>query len=239
MNYPRVLVVENEPDIAELLVYHLSREGFQVTASTDGFDALSKARREKPAVVLLDIMIPELDGLCVCEQIRREPTLADTRVIMISARVTEADVLSGLNLGADDYVRKPFRPKEVIARVRAVLRRSAEKPRAVDEEIVTLGPLALNPGRHQVTLEGERLNLTATEYRLLYALMSNAGRVFSRAQLLEQAGESTGNINGRSIDVHIRALRLKLGSHAELIGTARGVGYRMSESGTAGSVLAG
>lgn len=237
---PKILVVEDDADLRELLVYHLRREGFHVFATGDGYESLQVARQEQPHVVLLDLMIERLDGLQVCRQLKSEALAVNVSVIIVSARTDEDDVLQGLWLGADDYVRKPFKPKEVVARVKTVLRRArlliGSDP---TRDVLTFPPLALNHASHDVTLEGARLALTATEYRLLHFLMQHPERVFSRAQLLTQVSDHKPSATGRNIDVHVRSLRRKLGAHAALIDTARGVGYRFLPSpATVGTLAA-
>ena len=225
---PKILVVEDEADLREILIYHLNREGFAVVATGDGYESLQLAQRERPDVVLLDLMLPGLDGWQVCRRLRTTAT-GGAHVIIMSARDTEDDVLRGLELGADDYVRKPFRLKEVVARVRTVLRRiplgaTAEAP----GDTLAHPPLTLSVARHEGRLHGEPLALTATEYRLLHLLMSHPERIFGRQQLLAQICEQRPSVSGRNIDVHVRSLRRKLGAHAAMIDTARGVGYRFT-----------
>jgi two-component system phosphate regulon response regulator PhoB len=222
----KVLVIEDEPDLRDILLYHLGREGFSVESTPDGYEALQIARRSRPDVVLLDLMIEGLDGFSVCRQLKGAPASGGPHIIIVSARVEEDDVLRGLAQGADDYVRKPFKPREVIARVRAVLRRTQETAVENAGEILRFHPLVINHASHEVALCGEKLALTATEYRILHYLVAHPGRVFTRAQLLRQVSGDASGVIGRNIDVHIRSLRKALGQHASLIETARGVGYR-------------
>ena len=233
----KILVVEDESDLREILIYHLKREGFDVCASGDGWESLEIAQNEKPDVVLLDLMLPTMDGWEVCRKLRARAG-SGIHVIIVSARNQEDDVLRGLDLGADDYVRKPFSLKEIVARVRTVLRRvpSGATQHHLDE-IICHPPLALNTASHEVRLDDVPVPLTATEYRLLHLLMSHPGRIFNRQQMLAQAGEQRAHLTGRNIDVHIRALRRKFGRHAGLIDTARGVGYRFMPSAVESSVL--
>ncbi len=230
MTTPRALIVEDEPDLREMLSYHLCREGFAVESTPDGYDALRMARRLPPDVILLDLLLAGLDGLSLCRQLKADPASAGAHVIIISAKVEEDDVLLGFAQGADDYVRKPFRPKEVIARIRAVLRRAVVTLPEVQGEILSFPPLELNHASHEVRLAGAPLTLTATEYRILHYMMAHPERVFSRAQLLRHASGEEGPAGGRSIDVHVRALRRALGVHAGMIETSRGVGYRFRPS---------
>ncbi len=226
MTAGKVLVVEDEPDLREILVYNLKREGFKVYASGDGWESLLIAQREKPDVVLLDLMLPTMDGLEVCRKLRAQASYG-VHVIIVSARNQEEDILRGLELGADDYVGKPFSLKEIVARIRTVLRRvPTGTTHRNPDEIISHPPLSLSTASHEVHLEKIPLQLTATEYRLLHLLMSQPGRIFNRQQMLAQVGEQRAQLTGRNIDVHVRALRRKFGHHAAMIDTARGVGYR-------------
>jgi DNA-binding response OmpR family regulator len=223
----KVLVVEDEPDLREMLVYHLRREGFAVSTTGDGHEAHRMVRTDTPHVVLLDLMIDGMNGLDLCRLWKAREQPLEVRIIVVSARTDESDVLQGLALGADDYVREPFNPREVIARVKTVLRRVPTRPAVLrDHEVLSFPPLTLDDGSHVATLADDRLSLTATEYRLLRTLMLQPERVFSRAQLMAQLGEGKGSVSGRTIDVHVRSLRKKLGSFCTAIDTARGVGYR-------------
>lgn len=226
MSTPRILVVEDESDLSDILAYNLKKEGFGVFTTGDGFEAIKIAQRETPTVILLDLMINGLTGLRVCQRLKTEPATAGISVIIVSALGAEDDVFRGLECGADDYVTKPFKIKEVIARVRTVLRRV--RPAAAENaaDLLAFPPLVLNQASHEVTLSGERLTFTATEYRLLRFLMANPERVFTREQLLAQISDGKAGVIGRNIDVHVRSLRRKLGAHATMIDTARGVGYR-------------
>lgn len=227
----KVLIVEDDTDLRELLVYHLRREGFLVLATSDGYEGLEIIRHEQPHVVLLDLMLERFDGLQICRQLRHEPVANSPSIIIVSARTDEEDVLQGLSLGADDYVRKPFKPKEVVARVKTVLRRGHPPPASdTAHETIAFPPLTLNHVCHEVTLDSKSLALTATEYRLLHFLMRHPERVFNRAQLLAQVSDHRPGATGRNIDVHVRSLRRKLGAHASFIDTARGVGYRFLPS---------
>ena len=222
----KILIVEDESDLRDILIYHLKREGFDVCASGDGWESLQLAQAERPDVVLLDLMLPTMDGWEVCRKLRNAAGYG-VHVIIISARNQEDDVLRGLDLGADDYVRKPFSLKELVARVRTVLRRVPPSTKLLHpDEIICHPPLSLSTASHEVRLDDAPLALTATEYRLLHLLMSHPGRIFNRQQMLAQVGEQRTHLTGRNIDVHIRALRRKFGPHAGMIDTARGVGYR-------------
>jgi len=226
MSAETILVVEDEDDLRAIIVYHLKREGFRVLETTNGEDAVQIIRRERPAVVLLDLMLPGIDGIRVCSMLRRNAEQPDLSIVMVSALASEDDVLRGLELGADDYIRKPFKPKEVTARVQAVLRRRRPSVGEATGEVMHHPPLSINQARHEVHLAGMPVMLTATEYRLLCTLMSYPERVFDRMQLLRLISDHPTGAIGRNIDVHIRAIRRKLGDYAGMIDTARGVGYR-------------
>jgi len=222
----RVLIVEDEPDIRELVVHHLRREGYQVSAAASGEEALSQIRGAPPDLVLLDLMMPAMDGLEVCRRLRQDPATATLPIVMLTAKGDEIDRVLGLELGADDYVVKPFSPKELLARVRALLRRSRPTPGAAP---ITLGALTIDPGTHTVSLDGVALPLTPKEFDLLRALVEANGRVLSREFLLDRVwGYSRASeIESRTVDVHIRRLRVKLGSEGRRVLTVKGVGYRL------------
>jgi two-component system phosphate regulon response regulator PhoB len=230
MAHERILVVEDEGDLREVLAYNLTRERFRVSTARDGLTAMDLVRKVRPDLVLLDLMLPDLDGIEVCRRIRADDALARTPIIMLTAKSEESDVVLGLGVGADDYVTKPFSVKEVIARVQAVLRRGAPEegegaPRAVER-----GPLRIDPERHEVWVRGESVRFTATEFSLLHFLARRPGRVWSRDDLLRRVlGEDVIRID-RNIDVHIRAIRKKLGGERDLIETVRGVGYRFADA---------
>lgn len=219
----RILVAEDDPQQAKVLTLYLEREGHSVVVATDGLSALEEIRRRQPDLVLLDIMMPHLDGLDVCRVIRSE---SDIPIMMVTARSTEEDLLAGLDLGADDYISKPYKPRELMARVRALLRRHS---RATVDEGISLNGLEVDTVRHQVTVDGESVDLTAKEFDLLTTLASEPGRVFSRAQMLERAFGFDYQGLERTADAHIRTLRRKLGddpNEPRFIETVYGVGYR-------------
>ena len=224
MSATKVVVIEDEPDILELIEYNLRREGFEVATATSGRTGLSVIGREKPDLVLLDLLLPGLDGLDVCRRLRSVESTRDLPVIMVTARGEESDVVLGLGVGADDYIHKPFSPRELVARVRAVLRRGPMRDSDPDRRLVR-EPLVVDPVKHRVTVEGRRLEFTPTEFRLLHFLASHPGRVFTRGQLLDRAIGDRAVVIDRNIDVHVRAVRKKLGSHRDLIETVRGIGY--------------
>ena len=224
MSATKVVVIEDEPDILELIEYNLRREGFEVATATSGRSGLSAIGRENPDIVLLDLLLPGLDGLDVCRRLRSVDSTRDLPIIMVTARGEESDVVLGLGLGADDYIHKPFSPRELVARVRAVLRRGRMRERDPERKVVR-GPLAINPVKHRIKVDGRRLEFTPTEFRLLHFLASHPGRVFTRGQLLDRAIGDRAVVIDRNIDVHVRAVRKKLGSHRGLIETVRGIGY--------------
>ena len=220
-----VLVVEDEPDIRRLIVLHLERDGFRCRTAANGPDALREVKAAAPDLVVLDLMLPELDGLEVCRRLRSDASTAGVPIIMLTAKSDEVDRVVGLEVGADDYVGKPFSPKELVARVRAVLRRSRPDhgPRAL-----SVGPVALDPARHAVTLHGRAVELTPKEFDLLHALLDAAGRVLSREHLLNHVWgyARADEIESRTVDVHVRRLRAKLGAAGSRIATVKSVGYR-------------
>ncbi len=228
MSAAKVVVIEDEPDILELIEYNLGREGFDVATAASGRSGLAAIEREKPDIVLLDLLLPGLDGLDVCRRLRAVESTRDLPVIMVTARGEESDVVLGLGVGADDYIHKPFSPRELIARVRAVLRRGPKRSRD-PERRVSRGPLEIDPVRHRSKVDGRRVDFTPTEFRLLHFLASHPGRVFTRGQLLDRAIGDRAMVIDRNIDVHVRAVRKKLGPHRGLIETVRGIGYRFSE----------
>jgi DNA-binding response OmpR family regulator len=225
---PEVLVVEDEPDIRALIVLHLARDGFRCRTAGTGVEALRAVRTTPPDLVILDLMLPELDGLDVCRRLRQDPLSVAMPIIMLTAKADEVDRVLGLELGADDYVAKPFSPKELVARVRAVLRRTrpAETARALSS-----GALIVDRSRHVVTLAGRPLALTPKEFDLLQALLESAGRVLSREYLLNRVwGYSRADeIESRTVDVHVRRLRAKLGEEGLRITTVKSIGYRLEE----------
>jgi phosphate regulon transcriptional regulator PhoB len=220
-----VLVVEDEPDIRRLVVLHLERDGFRCRTAANGLDALREAKANVPELVVLDLMLPGLDGLEVCRRLRSDASTAGVPIIMLTAKSDEVDRVVGLEVGADDYVAKPFSPKELVARVRAVLRRA--RPSTLTR-VLTVGPVTLDPERHVVTLGGRALPLTPKEFDLLQALLEAAGRVLSREYLLNHVWgyARADEIESRTVDVHVRRLRAKLGDAGSRIATIKSVGYR-------------
>ena len=221
----RVLVAEDEQDVAELIRYHLTKDGYDVVLAKTGAEALRRARDDKPALILLDIMIPQMNGWEVCRCLKRDAETADIPVIMVSGRVEEGDKVLGFELGADDYVTKPFSPRELIARIQAVIRRRA--PQLADE-LLEVGGLSLDPIAHRVKVHGRNLDLPPAEFRLLRFLMTHPERVYTRPQLLDEIWGDHVFIEERTVDVHIRRLReaLEPSGHDRLVETVRGSGYR-------------
>jgi phosphate regulon transcriptional regulator PhoB len=227
----RVLIVEDERDIRDLVVLHLQRDGYEVTSAGSGEEALARVRQSPPDLVVLDLMLPAMSGLEVCRRIRQEQATATLPIVMLTAKADEVDRVVGLELGADDYVVKPFSPKELLARVRAVLRRSRPGP---DVAPMTFGALTIDPGTHRVFVGGETVALTPKEFELLRALVAVRGRVLSREFLLDRVwGYSrAGEIESRTVDVHVRRLRVKLGAEGRRILTVKSVGYRLDPDAT-------
>ena len=225
---PKILVVDDEPDTVDLISFNLRQAGFEVAAAEDGATALRKARDLLPALVILDLMLPELSGLEVCKLLRRDPATASIPILMLTAKAAEVDRVLGLELGADDYVTKPFSPRELILRVKALLRRGGAPEQG--KEQLRAGELLIDVPRHLVSVGGRRIDLTATEFKLLTVLVQRRGRVQSREQLLRDVWEYDNLIDTRTVDTHIRRVREKLGPTAKHLDTVRGVGYRFSES---------
>jgi two-component system phosphate regulon response regulator PhoB len=224
-----VLVVDDERDLVDLVSYNLTRNGYRALSAMTGDDALEIASRERPHLILLDLMLPGTDGMEVARRLRADPRTASIPIIMLTARGEEIDVIVGLTVGADDYVTKPFSMKVLLARVQAVLRRE-EAPSPADEAVVRVGPLVIDPSRHNATVDAQSIKLTLTEFRLLSAIVAARGRVLSRSQLMDKAIGTGVFVTDRAIDVHITAIRRKLGDAQWLVHTVRGVGYRLQES---------
>ena len=224
----KVIVIEDEPDIQEIILHNLLRDGYQVEATSNGEKGLEMVRRFEPDLVLLDLMLPGLDGVEVCRRMKTDPRTRAISIIMVTARGEESDVVLGLGLGADDYVTKPFSPRELMERVKAVLRRGPLQDHQSRERIVA-GDVVIDAGRHELRVADRRVELTASEFRLLHFLASQPGRVFTRDQLLNRVVGDGTFIDDRNIDVHVGAVRRKLGAHRYLIETVRGVGYRFHD----------
>lgn len=222
------MVVDDEADVVDLVQMGLRGAGYSVTSADNGSDALIRVKNDPPDLLILDLMLPKLSGLEVCKQLKKDPTTSAIPIIMLTAKSEEVDRIVGLELGADDYVTKPFSPRELILRVQSVLRRGKEKSQA--QEKVTWGGISLDHSRHEVLLEGEALELTATEFKLLAILLERRGRVQGRDRLLNDVWGYESVIDTRTVDTHVRRLRAKLGKCADYIETIRGVGYRISDA---------
>ncbi|MDX2131141.1 MAG: response regulator transcription factor [Planctomycetota bacterium] len=219
-----VLVVDDEKDLVELLTYNLKRAGFDVSAAFTGRQALERIALEPPDLVILDIMLPELSGTEVASRIRSNPATAALPIVMLTAKSEDVDQIVGLTVGADDYIAKPFATKVLLARIDAVLRRAGRS--AGEQRIVSMGGVTMNLETHETVIDGEPAKLTLTEFRLLSALIQGNGRVLSRAALMSRAMGPGVTVTERTIDVHVTAIRKKLGSQASIVKTVRGVGYR-------------
>jgi two-component system phosphate regulon response regulator PhoB len=224
---PKILVVDDEPEAVELVEFNLKQAGFDVVTAADGKEALKKAKAGAPALIVLDLMIPEVDGLEVCKQLRRDVATSAIPIIMLTAKAAEVDRVVGLELGADDYVTKPFSPRELNLRIKKLLERTRTK--AEEGESLKFGDLIIDVPRHLVTWRDKRLDLTATEFKLLVLLARRRGRVQTRDHLLRDVWEYDSLIDTRTVDTHMRRLREKLGPAAKYLDTVRGVGYRFAE----------
>jgi two-component system phosphate regulon response regulator PhoB len=222
----RVLVVDDEADIVALVAYHLAKSGYAVSTATSGPEGLAAARRDKPALVVLDLMLPGLSGLEVMHELRSDPNTARIAVLMLTARREESDRIKGLTLGADDYLTKPFSPQEMVLRVAAILRR-VKAGREETADVQQLGPIRIDSTAHRVTVDGREIELTPTEFKLLVLLAERKGRVQPRNLLLEHVWEAAPDIQTRTVDMHVQRLRAKLGAAGDLIETVRGFGYRI------------
>lgn len=225
----RILVIEDEPDIGELIQYNLAREGYRISMETDGEDGYDRVLSESPDLIVLDLMLPGTDGIELCRRLKQDPVTRPIPIIMVTAKSEESDVILGLGVGADDYVPKPFSPRELVARVRAVLRRGKLRAEVPGRERISIHGVTVDAVRHQVLVDGADVPFTATEFRLLHVLVSHAGRAFSRDQLLSRVIGESAAVTDRNIDVHIRTVRKKLGAHRDLVETLRGVGYRFRD----------
>jgi DNA-binding response OmpR family regulator len=224
----KILVVDDEPEAVELVEFNLKQAGFGVLTAADGAEALIKARAAPPDLVVLDVMLPEINGLEICKLLRRDSALARVPIIMLTAKAAEIDRVLGLELGADDYLTKPFSPRELVLRIKKLLQR--KNPAGEDNEVLRFGDLVVDPPRHAVSWRGKQIELTATEFKLLALLAQRRGRVQSREQLLRDVWEYNNLVDTRTVDTHMRRLREKLGPAAKFLDTVRGVGYRFVES---------
>ena len=227
MPQPTVLIVEDDRALADVLIYNLKQAGYDTLLARDGQDGMSQAELRLPDLVVLDLMLPVIDGLEVCRRLRRNPATRGMLILMLTAKSEETDQVVGFSVGADDYVTKPFSVKVLLERVRALLRRTQTE--TDQREIAVSQAVRIDRRRHQATIDGEPIELTLSEFRLLDALVRQPGRAFSRTELIDSALGGDALVLERTIDVHIRSLRKKMGPHAELIETVRGIGYRFRE----------
>jgi two-component system phosphate regulon response regulator PhoB len=228
----RVLVVEDDPDIATMLEHALSKEKYVVSVAKDGSEGIEQADRLLPDLIILDLMLPEVGGFEVLKAIKRSEKAADTRVIILTARKDEVDRILGFELGADDFVVKPFSPRELMLRVRSVLQRARPPAEEPKHEVVRMGPIEVNKALHQARVDGRILDLTLTEFRLLTEILQAAGRVRSRESLLSDVWGYDAEVISRTVDTHVRRLRSKMGPAAKWLVTVRGVGYKMQNPAT-------
>ena len=225
----RILVVEDEEDILELVSFNLDREGYQVVRAKSGEQALKTARMESLDLILLDLMLPGIDGLDVAKVFKNDKATREVPIVMLTAKGEETDIVTGLELGADDYITKPFSPKIMIARIRAVLRRKKKGPLEDDAAVLRIHDLVIHPGRHEVLVDGNPVQMTFTEFQILHFLARRPGWVFTRFQIVDEVRGDDYPVTDRSVDVQIVGLRKKLGPAGKYIETVRGVGYRFKE----------
>ena len=229
----KILIVEDDRSLAGVLEYNFSNSGYDVFCAHDGVDAINQARAHSPDVIVLDVMIPLLDGIDTCKRLRSDDSTRDTPILMLTAKGEESDHLTGFSAGADDYVVKPFSVRVLMERVKSLLRRHS-RAHGAGSDIVISGPIKVDRVKHRVSLDGTALDLTPSEFRLLDTLIRNPGRAFERSQLIDSALGGDSLVLERTIDVHIRSLRKKLGESAESVETVRGVGYRFRDQGETG-----
>src|SRR4051812_28441151 len=231
MNKGTILIIDDEKDLIELVRFNLDKEGYDVISASDGQTGLEIAQRHKLDLIVLDLMMPGMEGLEVCRRLRSDPRTGRIPVIMLTAKATEADRIVGLEMGADDYITKPFSPRELVARVKAILRRTTTQ--AEPQQMIRHGELAIDVARHEVTFGDKQVSLTATEFRILHFLASKPGRVLSRDDIIDAALGRDANVFDRTIDVHITAIRRKLGKGSDPIETIRGFGYKFRDEAPA------
>jgi two-component system, OmpR family, alkaline phosphatase synthesis response regulator PhoP len=224
----RILVVDDEEDLLELINFNLTKEGYRVATVATGEAAINETRATLPDLIVLDLLLPKVDGLDVCKTLKGDPKTSHIPIVMLTAKSEEADVVTGLELGADDYITKPFSPRVLLARLRSVLRRRGQQDRE-DPTAIRVHDLVIHPGRHEVRVGGEPIDLTFTEFRLLHFLAKKPGWAFSRAQIVDAVKGEDYPVTERSVDVQVVGLRKKLGSLGSYIETVRGVGYRFKE----------
>jgi phosphate regulon transcriptional regulator PhoB len=224
----KILVIDDEPDVVDLVALNLKAAGFKIINADNGEAGIAKAKAETPELIILDLMLPKISGTEVCKILKRDPATAGIPIIMLTAKSEEVDRIIGLELGADDYVTKPFSPRELNLRVQSILRRS--QPEAGKQERIKHGDLTLDHSRYEVFISGTKVELTATEFKLLAILLERKGRVQSRDRLLNDVWGYESMIDTRTVDTHVRRLREKMGSLADYVETVRGVGYRMLDA---------
>ena len=229
MSKETILLVEDERDIQELLKFSLEREDFDVEAVGTGEDAMRYLKTNVPSLLLLDLMLPGIDGLEVCRRVKAQPETREVPIIMLTAKDSEADIVTGLEMGADDYMTKPFSPRVLVARIHSVLRRPVTPVEEEKGPVIRIGPLTVDPERHKVEIKGKEIHLTYTEFRILHLLAENAGRAFTRQQIVDQVRGESYAVTERIVDVQMVSLRKKLGNLGDWIETVRGVGYRFKE----------
>ena len=220
----KILIIEDETDVADLLTLNLRKAGYRVSTAADGAGGLQKARDDRPDFIILDLMLPKMSGLEVCRVLKGDTVTAHTPILMLTAKAEEIDRIVGLEFGADDYVTKPFSPREIVLRIRAILRRGETA-----DESLKAGPISIDPSRHQVRVNGKPVRLTSLEFKLLRTLMQRRGRVQDRDRLLNEVWGYESVIDTRTVDTHVRRLREKLGKAGDAIETVRGFGYRLRE----------
>ncbi len=226
----RILVVDDEEDLLELVNYNLTKEGYRVGCVASGEEALDETRKNLPDLVVLDLLLPSIDGLEICRLLKNDSRTAHIPILMLTAKGEESDMVSGLELGADDYMTKPFSPRVLLARIRALLRRVKAKDSAAEQGTIRVHELVIHPGRHEVLLSGRPGDLTFTEFRLLHFLARKPGWAFTRSQIVDAVKGEDYPVTERSVDVQVAGLRKKLGEYGQYIETVRGVGYRFKEA---------
>ncbi|MEI6093478.1 MAG: response regulator transcription factor [bacterium] len=224
MSDKKILIVEDDPNISKLVEYNLNKAGFKTTVVSTGEDAIATINREKFSLIVLDIMLPGVDGLEICKKVKNNPKMSSTKIMMLTAKGEEIDKILGFELGADDYVVKPFSPRELVLRVKAILRRNETQ-----EKTLEFKDIKIDINNHMVQISDKKINLTAMEFKLLVVLMRNKGNVQTRDYLLEEVWDTSSDVTTRTIDTHIKRLRQKIGKYGENIETVRSVGYRFIE----------
>ncbi len=224
-----ILTVEDDEDILELIQFNLKREGYKTKGVTSGEECMKYLTNEKADLVLLDIMLPGMDGLDICKQLKNDVKTVNIPVIMLTAKGEEADIVTGLELGAEDYITKPFSPRVLLARIKSILKRAARREKLSDDAVIEVKDIVIHPGRHEVTVQGKPVDLTYTEFRILHFLSSRPGWVYNRYQIVDAVHGEDYPVTERSVDVQIVGLRKKMGAAGEYIETVRGVGYKFRD----------